>query len=300
MQRLHQNEESREELALDLDEIARRGARRMLAEALEAEVQDYLQAARGQRDEQGHALVVRNGHAREREVVCGAGSVTVKAPRVNDKRVDENGNRQRFKSVILPPYMRRSPKVTEVLPLLYLHGLSSGDFVPALEEFFGTEAGLSAATITRLTEQWQIEHELFMNRDLSGRDYVYVWVAGIHTGVRLGSDDRLCCLVVLGARLDGTKELVAIADGYRESTESWAELLRDFKKRGMRAPELAVGDGALGFWSALRDAFPQTRSQRDWVHKTSNVLDSMPKSVHSRAKAAIREIIEAENKKEAA
>jgi transposase-like protein len=210
--------------------------------------------------------------------------------------VDEDGNRQRFKSVILPPYMRRSPKVTEVLPLLYLHGLSSGDFVPALEEFFGTKAGLSAATITRLTEQWQIEHEHFMNRDLSGRDYVYVWVDGIHTGVRLGSDDRLCCLVMIGARLDGTKELVAIADGYRESTESWAGLLRDLKRRGMRAPELAVGDGALGFWSAIRDVFAETRCQRDWVHKTANVLDSMPKSVHPRAKAAIKEITEAEDK----
>ena len=296
MHRLHQNEESREELTLDLDEIARAGARRMLAEALEAEVQDYLQAARGQRDENGHALVVRNGHAREREVLCGAGSVEVKAPRVNDRRVDENGNRHGFKSVILPPYMRRSPKVTEVLPLLYLHGLSSGDFVPALEEFFGTEAGLSAATITRLTEQWQIEREHFMDRDLSARDYVYVWVDGIHTGVRLGSDGRLCSLVMIGARLDGSKELVALSDGYRESTESWACLLRDLKKRGMRAPELAVGDGALGFWSALRDVFPETRGQRDWVHKTSNVLDSMPKSVHPRAKAAIREITEAEDK----
>ena len=296
MQRLHQNAQSREELTLDLDEIARAGARRMLAEALEAEVQDYLQAARGERGEDGRALVVRNGHARERQILCGAGSVEVRAPRVNDKRVDEDGNRQRFKSVILPPYMRRSPKVTEVLPLLYLHGLSSGDFVPALEEFFGTEAGLSAATITRLTEQWQVEREQFMNRNLFARDYVYVWVDGIHTEVRLGSDDRLCCLVVLGARLDGTKELVAIADGYRESTESWAELLRDLKKRGMRAPELAVGDGALGFWSALRDVFPETRAQRDWVHKTMNILDSMPKSVHSRAKAAIKEITEAEDK----
>jgi putative transposase len=284
---------------LDLDEIARAGARRMLAEALEAEVADYIEAAREQRDEQGRALVVRNGYAREREVLLGAGAVEVKAPRVNDRRVDEEGNRRRFKSVILPPYMRRSPKVTEVLPLLYLHGVSSRDFVPALEEFFGTEAGLSSATIIRLTEHWQKERESFMSRDLSLRDYVYVWVDGIHTEVRLGSDDRLCCLVMVGARLDGTKELVALADGYRESTESWAELLRDLKKRGMKPPELAVGDGALGFWGALRDVFPNTRIQRDWVHKTMNVLDSMPKSVHARAKAAIHEITEAENKKEA-
>ncbi len=299
MQRLHQNGQVHEEAMLDLDEIARQGARRMLAEALEAEVQDYLDATGGERDEQGHALVVRNGHANEREVLLGAGSVAVKAPRVHDRRVDEDGNPQRFKSVILPPYMRRSPKVTEVLPLLYLHGLSSGDFVPALAEFFGSQAGLSASTVTRLTEHWQQEHEHFMHRDLSERDYVYVWVDGIHTGVRLGSDDRLCCLVMLGARLDGSKELVALADGYRESAESWAELLRDLKKRGMRTPELAVGDGALGFWGALRDVFPETQAQRDWVHKTMNTLDSMPKSVHSRAKAAIKEITCAESKKEA-
>ena len=213
--------------------------------------------------------------------------------------MDDDGQRRRFKSVILPPYMRRSPKVTEVLPLLYLHGLSSGDFVPALEEFFGSQAGLSAATITRLTESWQAERESFMARDLSQRDYVYIWVDGIHTGVRLGGDDRLCCLVMVGARLDGKKELVAIAEGYRESTESWACLLRDLKKRGMRTPELAVGDGALGFWSALRDVFPETRCQRDWVHKTMNTLDCLPKSVHARAKVAIKEITHAENKKEA-
>lgn len=299
MQSIHQDDEPRERTLLDLDEIARAGARKMLVQALETEVRDYLEAARDERDENGHALVVRNGYAREREVLLGAGSVAVRAPRVNDRRVDEDGNRRRFNSVILPPYMRKSPKVTEVLPLLYLHGLSSGDFVPALEEFFGTEAGLSASTITRLTEQWQQEREGFMRRDLSNRDYVYIWVDGIHTGVRLGADDRLCSLVMVGARLDGTKELVALADGYRESTESWAELLRDLKKRGMRAPELAIGDGALGFWAAIRDAFPETRHQRDWVHKTGNVLDSMPKSVHSRAKAAIKEITEAENKKEA-
>jgi transposase-like protein len=256
MRRLHQKEEDREELTLDLDELARAGARRMLAEALEAEVADYLEATRGQRDDNGRALVVRNGYANEREVLLGTGSVALRTPRVNDRRVDEDGNRRRFKSVILPPYMRRSPKVTEVLPLLYLHGLSSGDFVPALEGFFGTEAGLSAATIVRLTERWQVEHASFQARDLSGRDYVYVWVDGIHTGVRLGGDERLCCLVMVGARLDGTKELVAIADGYRESTESWAEFLRDLKRRGMRAPEVAVGDGALGFWNAYPRRLP--------------------------------------------
>ena len=171
--------------------------------------------------------------------------------------------------------------------------------MPALQEFVGADGGLSASTVTRLTERRQTERERFMRGDLSGRDYVYVWVDGIHTGVRLGGDDRLCCLVMVGARLDGTKELVAISDGYRESTESWAEFLRDLRKRGMRAPELAVGDGALGFWAAIRDVFPATRHQRDWAHKTANVLDSLPKSVHPRAKAAIKELTCAENKKHA-
>jgi len=302
MRSVHQHEpKCEQELALDLDEIARQGARQMLAQALEAEVVAYLHAAQGERDERGHALVVRNGHARSREVVCGAGTVEVRAPRVNDRRVDETtGERKRFQSAILPPYMRRSPKVTEVLPLLYLHGLSTGDFAPALEEFFGTGAGLSPASITRLTEHWQREREAFEKRDLSaGVDYVYVWVDGIHTKVRLGQDDRLCCLVMVGVRLDGKKELVAVQDGYRESEESWAQLLRGLKQRGMRAPVLAVGDGALGFWGALRDVFPQTRSQRDWVHKTANVLDALPKSTHRRARKAIREITEAEDKAEA-
>jgi putative transposase len=177
--------------------------------------------------------------------------------------------------------------------------LSSGDFAPALKEFLGAEAGLSPATIIRLTEQWRGERKEFMERDLSERDYVYVWVDGIHTKVRLGEDNRLCCLVMVGARIDGQKELIALQDGYRESKESWAQLLRDLKKRGMRAPVLAVGDGALGFWAAVRDAFAQTRSQRDWVHKTANVLDALPKSAHGRAKKAIKEITEAENKAEA-
>lgn len=299
MERIHQVDGDREGFMLDLDQIAREGARRMLAEALEAEVEAYVEAARGERDERGHALVVRNGHARKREVLCGAGAVEVRTPRVDDRRVGEGGERRSFKSVILPPYLRKSPKVSEVLPLLYLHGLSSGDFIPALEEFFGSGAGLSAKSVQRLTERWREERESFMRRDLSERDYVYVWVDGIHTGVRLSSDGRLCCLVMVGARLDGTKELVAIEDGYRESTESWACLLRDLKKRGMRAPELAVGDGALGFWGALRDAFPETRCQRDWVHKTINVLDCMPRNVHRRAKAAIHEITQAEGRAEA-
>jgi putative transposase len=228
MQRVHQDEQARcEQFVLDLDEIARQGAQKMLAQALEAEVEAYLRAARSERDEQGRALVVRNGYARSRQVLCGVGNIEVRAPRVNDKRVDElTGERERFKSTILPPYMRRSAKVSEVLPLLYLHGLSSGDFVPALEEFFGTEAGLPAATIVRLTEQWQKEREEFMRGDLSERDYVYAWVDGIHTKVRLGHDCRLCCLVMVWARIDGTKELVAVQDGYRESEESWIKNFR--------------------------------------------------------------------------
>ena len=272
----------------------------MLAQALEAKVDAYLKAAEAERDEHGHALVVRNGYRNARQVLCGAGAIEVRGPRINDRRVNETtGERRRFKSTILPPYMRRSPKVSEVLPLLYLHGLSSGDFAPALEEFFGTEAGLSSATIVRLTEQWQKEREEFMRGDLSERNYVYAWVDGIHTKVRLGHDSRLCCLVMVGARIDGTKELVAVQDGYRESEESWTELLRDLKKRGMRAPVLALGDGALGFWGAIREVFPETRHQRDWVHKSANVLDALPKSAHRRAKKAIKEITEAENKAEA-
>src|SRR5919112_1203543 len=298
---VHQDEPAREqELVLDLDEIARQGARKMLAQALHAEVEAYLKAAEGERDERGRALVVKNGYARSRQIVCGAGAIEVSAPRVNDKRVDEaSGKRKRFRSAVLPPYMRRSPKVSEVLPLLYLHGLSSGDFAPALREFFGSEAGLSPASVVRLTEQWQEERKEFTERELSEKDYVYIWVDGIHTKVRLGRDERLCCLVIVGARIDGKKELVALQDGYRESEESWAELLRDLKKRGMRAPVLAVGDGALGFWKAARDVFPETDHQRDWVHKTANALDALPKRVHGRAKKAIKEITEAENKAEA-
>ena len=287
------------ELCLDLDQIVREGARRMLAAALEAEVDDYLAASAAERDEQGRRLVVRNGHARQREVTTVAGAVAVRAPRVNDRRIDpQTGQRVRFRSVILPPWCRKSPKVAEVLPLLYLHGLSTGDFVPALAAFFGSAAGLSAAVITRLVTQWQADHHAFCRRDLTDRDYVYVWADGVHFRVRL-EQARLCCLVIVGVRADGTKELVAVADGERESTESWAELLRDLRRRGMRAPVVAVGDGALGLWAALRDVFPAARHQRDWVHKTANVLGCLPASVQAGARKALAEIRDAPDRQHA-
>jgi putative transposase len=299
MLRVVVDESSRAELAAGLDEIAREGARRMLAMALEAEVEAYLAAFADERDDAGQRLVVRNGHARPRQVTTVAGAIEVQAPRVDDRRVEQaTGQRCRFRSAILPPWCRRSPKVTEVLPLLYLHGLSSKDFVPALEEFFGTSAGLSASVVTRLITAWQQEYRQFAERDLSGVDYVYVWVDGIHFKVRL-DQDRVCTLVIIGARADGKKELVALADGHRESTESWADLLRDCKRRGMRAPVLAVGDGALGFWAALREVFPQTREQRDWVHKAANVLDALPKSAHPAARKALAEIRDAEDRQHA-
>jgi putative transposase len=279
-----------------LDEVVREGARRMLAAALEAEVDVYLAELAAERDERGRRLVVRNGHAEPRQVMTAAGALQVRAPRINDKRVDpDSGQRQRFRSVILPPWCRKSPKVAEVLPLLYLHGLSTGDFVPALEQFLGSTAGLSAATVTRLTKQWADDYAVFARRDLSMVDYVYVWADGVHVTVRL-EEDKLCLLVIVGVRADGTKELVALADGYRESTGSWADLLRDCARRGMRAPVLAVGDGALGFWAALREVFPDTRQQRDWVHKTANVLAALPKSAHPGAKAALADVYNAEDK----
>jgi transposase-like protein len=242
-----------------IDEIVREGARRMLAEALQAEVDAYIAAFAGERDENGRRLVVRNGYHQGREVLTSAGAVAVTAPRVNDKRTDpQTGERRRFSSAILPAWARKTPKVTEVLPLLYLHGLSTGDFVPALGQFLGSSAGLSAAVITRLTETWQAEQRAFAAR-----------------------------------------ELIALADGYRESAESWADLLRDCARRGMRAPVLAAGDGALGFWGALREVFPQTTEQRCWFHKTANVLAALPRSAHPAAKKALAEIWGAEDKQHA-
>ncbi|OLL89039.1 Mobile element protein [Pseudonocardia sp. Ae356_Ps1] len=282
-----------------IDELVREGARRMLAQALQAEVDAYIAQFAGERDETGRRLVVRNGSHQPREVLTSAGAVEVTAPRVNDRRTDpDTGERRRFASAILPPWCRKTPKVTEVLPLLYLHGLSSGDFVPALGQFLGSSAGLSASTVTKLTQTWKAEQRAFAARDLSSADYVYLWADGIHVNIRL-EEHKLCLLVLIGVRADGGKELVALTDGYRESCESWADLLRDCARRGMRAPVPAVGDGALGFWGALREVFPTTRERRCWVHKTANVLAALPKSAHPGAKKALAEIWNAEDRRHA-
>jgi len=278
---------------IDLDELCRLAAKQMLATALLAERQAYLDAHAELVDAAGKRLVVANGYARERAVTTGAGPVEVKAPRVEDRREGE-----RYRSAILPVYMRKSPKVTEVLPLLYLRGLSTGDFAPALAQFLGSEAGLSASTVQRLTESWQAEHEGWCRRDLSDVDYVYWWADGVHFNVRL-EEDRLCCLVIVGVRPDGTKELVALCDGYRESKESWAGLLRSLRDRGLAGPVLAVGDGALGFWAAIRDVFPSTKEQRCWVHRTANVLDALPKRLHPQAKKALQAIYNASTRTKA-
>jgi transposase-like protein len=280
-----------------LDELAREGARRMIAAALELEVEEYLARHRGERDAGGRAQVVRNGRAQRRRLTVGAGTMSIEAPRVNDKRVVD-GERQRFTSKILPPYLRKSPKVTEVLPLLYLHGLSTGDFRQALPTLLGDDAaGLSPSAVTRLLAAWQEEYRRWRARSLADRDYVYVWADGVHFNVRL-DDERLAALVLVGARPDGTKEVIAIEDGYRESTESWSTLLRELKKRGLQAPVVAVGDGALGFWAAVREVWPETKDQLCWVHKIANVLDRLPKSIQPRAKQALHAMMYAESKAE--
>ena len=282
-----------------LDDLARVGAQRMIAAALQIEVDEYLARFRGERDAAGHAVVVRNGTARPRPVTTGVGPVTLAAPRVNDRRV-VNGVRQKFTSAILPPYVRRSPRVESVLPLLYLHGLSSGDFREALPALLGpTAAGLSSSAILRLTKAWTAEYEAFRRRDLSDRDYVYLWADGVHFTIRL-EEERLCTLVVIGVRPDGTKEVVALEDGYRESAESWRTLLRDLTRRGLRAPVLAIGDGALGFWVAVREVWPETGEQRCWVHRIANVLDKLPRSLQPRAKQALHEMMYAETRAAAA
>ncbi|MFD9122300.1 MULTISPECIES: IS256 family transposase [Streptomyces] len=279
-----------------IDDIVREGARRMLAAALEAEVNAYIAELADQRDEAGRRLVVRNGYHRERAVTTAAGSVEVKAPRVNDRRVDEaTGERKRFSSKILPPWCRKSPKVSEVLPLLYLHGLSSGDFVPALEQFLGSSCRAVAGHCDE-TDQAVAGRP----RHLPGARPV-----AIRLRVRVGrrrapqgppGPARSCVLVLMGVRTDGSKELIALAEGLRESTESWADLLRDCRRRGMRDPALVVGDGAMGLWKALAEVFPDAWHQRCWVHKTRNVANALPKSAQPGAKKALQEIYNAEDR----
>jgi putative transposase len=294
-------ERDEDDVVVTLDELAREGARRMIATALRAEADAYVAAFTEERDERGRRLVVRNGRGKQRRVTVGSGTLPIRAPRVEDRRVDpDSGEKLRFCSQILPRYARRSPKVADVLPILYLRGLSTGDFRPALEGLLGEDAsGLSASAISRLTKQWEAEHARFRARRLDFVRYAYLFVDGVHVTVRLGEDDRLCLLVVIGVREDGVKELLAVEDGYRESTDAWAEVLREMKRRGLNAPKLVVGDGALGAWAALRDVFPGAREGRCWVHKIANVLDAMPKRVQPAAKRGLHEIMEAPTRADA-
>jgi len=283
-----------------LTEVLREGATKMLATAIEAEVATYIERHAGLRDEQGQRLVVRNGRKDEREIQTGIGPITVRQPRVNDRRVDERGQRLRFTSQILPPYLRKTRSLEELIPWLYLKGVSTGDFSEALVALLGPEApGLSASTIVRLKQVWQEEYAAWSQRSLAGQRYVYFWADGVHFNIRL-EEDRQCILVVMGATPDGKKELLAVQDGLRESEQSWRELLLDLKARGLTAgPKLAVGDGALGFWAALRKVFGATREQRCWVHKTANVLNELPKGRQGKAKGMLHDVWMAETKAEA-
>lgn len=273
-----------------LEDFARAGARRALQQAIEDEVAAYVDAHRDCRDDAGHRMVVRNGHKPPRTIQSGVGPIEVKQPRVDDRRVDENGVRFRFTSKILPPYLRKSKAVEGLVPWLYLKGISTGEMADALVHLGFDGTGLSPASVTRMTEVWQQEYDDWSKRDLTGKRYVYLWADGLYFGCRL-SDDRPCLLVLMGATADGTKELIAIHDGQRESETSWTEVLTGLKDRGLTTPpELATGDGSLGFWQALSKVFPSTRHQRCWVHKTANVLDKLPKNQQPAAKAMLHEI----------
>ena len=278
-----------------LDEIVREGAQRLLQSALENEVMEYLERHRQWKDEGGRRLVIGNGHLPERSLVTGAGAVPIRQPRVRDGREG-----RRFTSEILPPYLRRVPSVDALIPVLYLKGISTGDFSEALQAILGDRAaGLSATNIVRLKKHWEEEYREWSRRDLSGKHYVYFWVDGVHFNVRL-EDERICILMVMGALPDGGKELVAVWDGFRESKDSWLSVLRELRQRGLeKPPALAVGDGALGFWAALEEVFPTTRRQRCWVHKTANILDKLPKKVQPHAKSMIHEMYMAPTKKDA-
>lgn len=281
-----------------LTEVIRQGAKTLLAQAVEAEVAAWIADHAHLTDEQGRRQVVRNGYARPRSVVTGVGPIEVTRPRVHDKRPP--ADRQRFTSAILPPYLRKAKSIEQLLPWLYLKGVSTGDFNQALSALLGPDCpGLSASTIVRLKQTWEGEYRDWNQRDLSDKRYVYLWADGIHFNVRL-EEDRTCILVLMGATADGKKELIAVADGYRESEQSWKSLLLDVKQRGLRVdPKLATGDGALGFWKALGQVFPTTRVQRCWVHKMCNVLDKLPKRLHGEAKDRLHQIQMAPGRKQA-
>ena len=286
----------------ELDQLVREGARKMLQAVLEAEVNAFLQEHSSKVDSDGRRQVVRNGHLPSREILTGAGSLELTQPRVRDKSPDKE-SRVVFSSSILPAYLRRSKAIDELVPWLYLKGVSTGDFSDALQSITGGAVeNLSANTVVRLKESWSAEYDAWCQRDLSGKQYVYVWADGIHVNVRLEDQEnqRQCILVLMGATADGHKELIAIQDGFRESEQSWKELLMSAKNRGLsHAPQVAVGDGALGFWAALRKIFPTTCEQRCWFHKSGNVLNEMPKSVQPRAKEALHEIWMAETRVDA-
>ena len=279
-----------------LDEVLREGARRMLQEAIQAEVAEYVDEHRGIVDPAtGQRLVVRNGRLPGREILSSLGPIPIEQPRVRDRRAG-----RKFTSAILPPYLRRAPSLEALIPTLYLKGVSTNDFPEALAAILGEGArGLSASTIVRLKECWEKDSLAWRQRDLTGKRYVYFWADGVYFNVRL-SEDRPCVLVIVGATEDGTKERVALLDGERESALSWKELLLDLKRRGLeQGPEISVGDGALGFWAALEEVFPRSRRQRCWVHKTANVLDKMPKSLQNSAKAMLHQMYLAATKQEA-
>jgi putative transposase len=282
-----------------LDDILRDGARRALQAAIEQEVEQYIQRNKDHLDEEGRRLVVRNGHHPARKILSSNGAIEVRQPRVNDKRVDEQGSRFQFTSQILPPYLRKTKAIEELVPWLYLKGISTSDFPEALACLGHDGSGLSPTTVVRMKEIWQGQYENFSGRSLLGKRYVYLWADGIYFNIRL-TDDRPCVLVLMGALEDGTKELIAMVDGQRESEQSWLELLLDVKSRGLiEAPMLATGDGALGFWKALRQVYPSTRHQRCWVHKTVNVPDKLPRGQQVSAKNMLHEIWMAATKEEA-
>jgi len=282
-----------------ITDILRSGARKLLAEALEAEIESFLAMYADLKDNQGCQRITRNGYLPEREIQTGVGPVAVKAPRVRDRGPEEETGRIRFSSSILPPYLRKTKSMEELIPWLYLKGISTGDFSEALSALVGKDApGLSASTISRLKEGWQDDLEEWQKRDLSHKRYVYIWADGIYCNVRI--EEKQCLLVIIGATKDGRKELVALEGGFRESELSWTEVLVDLKHRGLReAPELAVGDGALGFWKALAKVYDTTRWQRCWVHKTANVLNKLPKSIQAKAKSKLHQIWMAPDKDEA-